>query len=285
MLHWTAGGAVAAPETLQVRVTARYPGRVPAGAPVPTRTLDDDEVRASVRHFTVERRGPRTRPCRALVLAGVDLAGRHGLADVLSEARGWGVERVVLHLGRGDRGALAASPVARNIDAVAISVADAGDLADLGALSRTLDVTAVVRLDDATLPRLGGLARGLAAIRPARVVLTWPFPGDVEPPHADRVAAALPEPVAALDAAGVACGIKGLPACRLGALSTRLWRSGNRWYVDADHQREHALLFFPDVVRFGRTEECRFCAVNDRCDGAPEAWLRKGLAGILRAID
>lgn len=284
MLHWTTGGAVAAPETLQIRVTARYPGRLAAGAPAPTRTLDDDEVRDNVRCFTVERRGPRTRPCRALVLAGVDLAGRHGLGDVLADARGWGVERVVLHVGHGDRAALGASPVARHVDAVAMTVAD-DDLADVAALARRLDVTAVVRLDAATLPRLAGLARGLAAVRPSRVVLTWPFPGDEEPPHADRVAAALPEAVRALDAAGVSCGIKGLPACRLGDLGARLWRSGNRWYVDADHQRDRALLFFPDVVRFARTEECRFCAISDRCDGAPEAWLRRGLAGVLRAVD
>ena len=276
---------MAAPDTLQIRVTVRFPGRVPAGAPAPTRTLDDDEVRANVRHFTVERRGPRTRPVRALVLAGVDLAGRHGLADVLAEARGWGVERVVLHLGRGERDALARSPIARHVDAIAMTVVDDADLADLAALGRVSDVTAVVRLDAGTLPRLPGLARGLVAARPARVVLTWPFPGDEEPPHADRVAAALPEAVGRLDAAGVACGIKGLPACRLGDLGDRLWRSGNRWYVDADHQRDRALLFFPDVVRFARTEECRFCAISDRCDGAPEAWLRRGLAGILRAVD
>ena len=44
MLAWTDAGAVQRPETLQIRVQRRYPGRVRAGAPEPGRSLSLAEV-------------------------------------------------------------------------------------------------------------------------------------------------------------------------------------------------------------------------------------------------
>lgn len=283
MLAFTAAGAVATPTTLQVRVTLDHPGRVAAGAPRPPRTLADDEVLANVEHFTVLRRGPRTAPCTGLVLAGVDLHGRPGLAGVVDRARAWGVTRVTLHLSRGERRALAASPLARRVDAVALVVRDAHDLADVAALPR---VTAVVLLDEPGLHRLGSLAAGLAGARPDRVVFTWPLHGSRPPPHARRVAEALRSAFAPLDAAGVPAGVKGLPLCVLGAEARpRLWRSANRYYVDAAHQRDRALLFFPDVVRFEKGDVCRFCVASQACDGAPAAWMERGLTGPLEPVE
>ena len=49
-------------------------------------------------------------------------------------------------------------------------------------------------------------------------------------------------------------------------------KSQNRWYVDADHQKEAALLFFPGVVTFAKGDVCRFCAADGACDGALPAW-------------
>ena len=87
-----------------------------------------------------------------------------------------------------------------------------------------------------------------------------------------------------MDAAGIASGVKGLPACRL-TRPDRLWRSANRLYVDVDHQRDDALLFFPDVVRFTKSDRCRFCSADARCDGAPEAWVAAGLAGPFTPLE
>lgn len=287
MLKWTAAGAVSTPSTLQVRVTRRFPGRVAAGAPEPERNLSDAEVRANLEHFTVHRRGPRTTPCTRLVLSGVDLDQHSGLGAVLDVARTWGIEHVTLHLGHGHRERLVRSPLGRGVDAVALRVAEEADLPDVAALAAGGPfVTALLLLDTEGLQRLDALAAGLARARPGRVVLTWPFPPSDPPPPAARVAAALPAALATLDAAGLPAGVKGLPACALGEVPPeRLWRSANRWYVDAAHQRDAALLFFPDVVRFARTEACRFCAWAGRCDGAPEPWLQAGLAGRLHPLD
>jgi hypothetical protein len=211
------------------------------------------------------------------------------VAAILDEARSAGVRRVTLHLARGAREALGQGPLARRVDAVALAVATDDDVADVAALhhglATALHVTAIVVLDHANLGRLDHLAASLATAGPDRVVFTWPLDAVEAPPHAERVAVLLPGPIARLEAAGIPAGIKGLPACRLDGLADRLWRSGNRWYVDADHQLQDALLFFPGVVRFLHPDECRFCALADRCDGVPETWWEQGLCGVLRAFD
>ena len=157
---------------------------------------------------------------------------RGGLAEPLRDARSWGIQRVVLHLGRGQREALRGSPLLRTIDAVAATVADDADLADVAALARLpgLSVTAVVLLDDASLGALSHRIAGLVALAPARVVLQWPLPngGTPVPPHAERVAPLLVAAVDPLEAAGIAVTVKGLPACKLGPLATRATRTPNR---------------------------------------------------------
>jgi hypothetical protein len=45
--------------------------------------------------------------------------------------------------------------------------------------------------------------------------------------------------------------------------------------VDADHQLEGALLFFPDVVAFFKGEDCRFCRCDTKCDGFFATYLRR----------
>jgi len=284
VLRFTTAGVVAAPTTVQIRVSHALPGRVPAGAPVPARALTDPEILDNLRHFTIERRGPRSVPCTTVVLSGDDLPARGALPGALDQARGWGIARVVLHLGRGRRDALLGSPLRTRIDEVAIGVWREPDLADVGALSRQdLRVVAVLSLTTRTLARLDLLARALATLRPARVALTWPL-GPADAPHAARVVPALRGPARALRDAGVDVVIKGLPPCVLGDLGDLSTRTRNRLYVDADHQRDRALLLFPDVLRFARVDACRFCAAAGRCDGAPAAALEAGRVGTLRPI-
>lgn len=284
VLRFTGAGVVGAPTTLQIRVSRALPGRVRAGAPHPSRALSAAELRSNVHHFTAARSGPRSVPCTALVLSGVDLERRDDLAELVDTARGWGIARVVLHLGRGDRDALRASPLRSRIDEAVIGVWRQTDLADVAALTRSgLPITAVLSLDAPTLARLASLASALAALRPARVVLTWPLGGS-PPPHAARVAQAVREPLAQLTGAGVAVRVKGLPVCLLGPDAPPAHRTRNRYYVDAEHQRDQALLFFPQVVRFAKGDDCRFCAVTRRCDGVPEPWVRHGLTGPLRPL-
>lgn len=285
MIRWTGAGAVAAPETLQIRVTKRFAGRVEAGAPTPTRTLSIDEVCANIRFFTVGMRKPRTRPCTALVLSGVTAPMAPQLLPAIHLARAEGVERITVHAPREGGGLGALAEVA---DAAAMTVAGPQDIDALRQVcGEAVRVTAVVLLDEAGLAVLGATLAAVAAIPVDQVVLTWPLLGP-EPPHADVVLPRLAAAVEPLRAAGIAYGLKGLPPCAVlrhgDGEWIGTWRSPNRWYVDADHQTRDALLFFPDVVRFAKPDVCRFCALSQRCDGVVQGWLDRGLAGRLEPV-
>lgn len=281
MLSFTRAGAVATPTTVQMRVTRRFPGRVAAGAPIPTRSLSRDELIANLRHFTLGMRGPRTRACDALVLSGLALDGLDGLEDVLRDAREWGLKRVTLHAGALDVPTLVRG-LDRQIDAAAVTVRSVSEAQALAAWHPVnVGVTAVVPLIESVLGECEAICRALVEARPERVVLTWPFPtAATRPPTAARAASVVPGFIDALDAAAINVGVKGLPACSLGG-ADRLWRSHNRWYVDAEHQLGEAILFFPDVVRFAKEDACRYCLAESRCDGVPDAWLRHGLVEAL----
>ena len=97
-----------------------------------------------------------------------------------------------------------------------------------------------------------------------------------------------------------AWGVKGLPLCTLRPLESvvdvrsRIWRSANRRYVDADHQHDGALLLRPDLLQLMKVDACRFCKVDHHCEGVAsssgihlidedreERWIiRRGRAGI-----
>lgn len=297
MLRWTEGGAVTAPTVLQIRVQRRYGGRVRAGAPVPSRSLSAEEVRDNILHFTAGMRGPRSRPCTGLVLSGQGVGRRPDLVDVVRLARREGVERVVLHLDPTDldpfdrqawrdRADLLVLPLRPGTDLPAVTAA----AARLAAAGLPLSTHTVV--DRSTLRSLDRILDAIRHLRPRHHTFTFPFPT-----HPAAVDAA-PDPLAAAAAIDrvlatvgngpdppPSLGVKGLPACYLGTSRPLLRRTGNRWYVDADHQAEQALLFFPDVVAFYKAEACRFCALSDACDGFFSVYLRRPGARPLQPID
>lgn len=295
MLRWTPSGAVASPETVQIRVQRTYPGRIRAGAPRPTRSLAPAELEANLRYFTEGLRGPRSRPCLRLVLSGVGVASRPDVHGALALARSLGMERIVLHVGPEDLGRLEVERFAEAVDLLVIPVQPgpealaraAGVMAR--AASAGLAVAANTLLSAEALPELSEAARVLATAAPRQLTFTYPFPVAGSDPRAVP-----PPPVALdalrraleiLDAAGLDAAIKGLPACHLQELAPRLGRTSNRWYVDADHQQGEALLFFPDVVRFHKEDLCRFCARDGSCDGFFADYLRRSDVPPLRPLD
>jgi hypothetical protein len=121
------------------------------------------------------------------------------------------------------------------------------------------------------------------------MTFTYPFPINgneaTTAPSPARVLQALRPALSTLDAAGVEVQIKGLAACHLGDQAHRLGRTHNRYYVDADHQEDQALMFFPDVVRFHKAEACRFCALDASCDGFFSTYLRRAGFPPLKPIE
>jgi hypothetical protein len=293
MLRWTPAGAVSAPTTVQIRVQRRYPGRIRAGAPAPTRSLSTDELRANIDHFTTGLRGPRTAPCTGLILSGAGLAARADLPSLLARARDQGVEHVVLHLGEGDLAPAGLDALTGQVDVVVVPIQPDRDLSQADALARSARARGI-RVASNTVLRAPALAclddaiSHLIALRPDAVTLTHPFPAGVDPralAELEDVRAGLDSALSRLDAAGLPARIKGLPACHLGPHAGRLARTANRWYVDAEHQRGDALLFFPDVVAFHKDDICRYCDADSRCDGTFAEWLARPGAPPLRPLE
>jgi hypothetical protein len=287
MLSWTTTGAVEKPTSLQIRVQRSYPGRIRAGAPEPTRSMSADEVTANIRHFTTGQKGPRGVPCTALVLSGVGVAARDDAPAALALARELGVERVILHAGGEDLDRLDPAAWAARVDVLVLPLqpdaVGGGLVAGARAVraSREAGIRVAVNtvLDPRAVDRLGAVARSISRVRPDEVTFTYPFPingGEgADPSPIPRTVAALHEAIDLLVAEDITPRIKGLPACYLGRARPFLGRSANRWYVDADHQLDRAMLFFPEVVSFTKEELCRFCSYDDRCDGFFATYLRR----------
>lgn len=286
MLTFTSAGAVSKPRTVQIRVQRAYPGRIRAGAPVPTRSMSAEEIEANLRFFTEGQTGPRTRPATTLVLSGVGVVSRAETPALLDLARTLGVERVVLHCGTEDLERLEPALFRDRVDVLVLPVQpgpSGGSIAGTRALGRSraagLTVASNTVLTPAAVPHLEASARAIAAAGPGRHTYTWPFPiaGNASS-HVPGVRAAvrsLEQAVRVLERGGVVVGVKGLPGCYLGGLARLLWKSANRWYVDADHQCGGAVLFYPEVARFHKDEACRFCSLDPACDGFFSTYLRR----------
>jgi hypothetical protein len=289
MLAWTTAGAVARPRTLHLRLHRAYPDRVEAGAPVPTRSLSTAEVTANILHFTAA--SSRGQPVDALVFSGQGVPARSDLPALVALARVRGVNRVTLHVGVEDLVGLAVVPgVDHHVLPVRLgpggAAAEALAAAFAGARAAGVPVSANVPLATPSLPTAADAAELALAGGAASVTFTYPFPtggAEAPPPVADAVAA-LVRAVPRVENAGVAVAVKGLPACWLGPLARHLRRSANRWYVDADHQLDAALLFFPGVVAFAKADPCRFCAADAACDGFFPAWAGRAAEPPLRPV-
>ena len=287
MLSWTKAGAVERPSIVQIRVQRSYPGRIRAGAPVPTRSMSTDEVLRNVRRFTLGQQGPRTQPCKGLVLSGIGVASREDTPQVLRAARQWGVQWVVLHAGGEDLEHFDAATWSDLVDVLVVALQPveiggglvAGSRAVAACRDAGIRVAVNTVLNWRGVDNLRAVARSISRVRPDEVTFTYPFPingnDGTSPPPIPRTLVALREALSLLQNADIRPRVKGLPACYLGENRLSLGRSANRWYVDADHQLGDALMFFPEVVAFHKEEICRFCAVDAECDGFFATYLRR----------
>jgi hypothetical protein len=249
---------------------------------VPARSLAPDEVLANVRYFA--KPGPRGRPVSSLVISGLP-AAVDPLAPAVREARAASVRRVVVHVDGPRVAAVQGSSLGPLVDALVVAVRRAEDLRGVGTVTSGPALEVVVPLEDAVLPQVREIAAAARRVLVPRVTFTWPFPaGDQLPPAAELAIEAIR--VGAAELGPTPWTVKGLPPCALGSLvdPERVFRSSNRWYVDADHQLDRALLFFPEVVRYSKRELCRFCELDPRCDGVADRWLRSGVAPELRPV-
>ena len=262
-----------------------YPGRIRAGAPVPTRSMSSKELMENIDFFTTGMSGPRATPCTVLVLSGVGVACRTDIPETIQMARDRGIDHVVLHVGGENLSNINVQQFDGLVDTLVVPVQpESVALADVVRVIRDahaakLSVSANTVLTANALAGLTRSARTIGRASPDSVTYTYPFPingnESTSAPAPPRVMSALRPALQVLERAGIHARIKGLPACHLGADGHRLGKTSNRYYVDADHQCAEAMMFFPDVVRFFKGEACRFCTMDGECDGFFATYLRR----------
>lgn len=291
-LRFTKSGAVESPQVLQIRVTQRFPGRMSAGAPEPRRSLSHEECVANLKYFSEGMRGPRTLPCTALVISGADWEDAAFHRGTVVAARGLGYRQITLHASVDTLQTVVNSELNGMIDALGLSSHGAVSKKALQSLrglhgpdGAPLHVSAVKSLNQQALASIDEDVGQFIEAGVARIVLTWPLVSAEPPPHASQVLERIHGVIQACDAAGVPVGVKGFPLCVLGTHLKRAWRSKNRFYVDAEHQRDNALLFFPEVIQLQKLDRCRQCAVSHKCDGAPPKWLELGITGVIEPVE
>ncbi|MEN0061624.1 MAG: hypothetical protein AAGA48_05705 [Myxococcota bacterium] len=287
-LRFTTGGAVGAPTTLQIRVGPGAPGRIRVGVSAPSRALSEAEVLSNAAHF--RNPGPRSAPVERVVLSGVPddwLAQR--LLAVIQGLREHGLSTVVLHLTGEQLAGIAGLDGCDLVvtSEVPSSLPPPGERVDGSAVALTLPLT------NRVLERLGEVLDAAERFGPARVTWVWPFPDGTaaRPVAASKAANTLAQHLGRWTDAPFPWGIKGLPRCTLSPLASvvsltdRIWRTRNRYYVDSEHQGKEALMFEPDLVRLVKSDRCRFCAVDNRCDGVADRWLAEGLVTTLTPLE
>lgn len=280
MLRWTPAGAVSAPTIVQIRAQQAFPGRIRVGAPDPSRSLSPEELEANLRYFTHGLRGPRTQACNGLILSGHGILGRVDLPMQLRTGRELGIRSIVLHIGPEDLVHFEPSPLRPWVDHFVIRLG--GDLEETQQVMRRsmahgLALRLVLALDAETLSVLDHLIPLVLQNKPAAIQLSAPFPGGSPPIPIGELQAAVAHILRRIPKE-IPIALKGLPPCLvptevLGMRSNVFGRTRNRWYVDAQHQQDQALLFVPEVLNFHKADSCRWCPADPNCDGYFESWL------------
>ena len=269
MIHWTPSGVVSTPTTVQIRLTKSTSNSLRVGVDEPTRMLSQSEFIENVQYFRIGLNTPRSIPCNSLTLSGLP-SDPSPYLDALRK-----IDRfhfTTLHL---------------TSSSVWDILYQYNDLIDrfVLAMHPKMDTTqipnwaisklyCVVSLSGDPLVLEQWLEQWLpwTIQKEVDVVFSHPFPLGALPPLSpsditklfkwlDPLLVQMPNRIL----------VKGIPPCLIPTLQNPniqiSSKTSNRWYVDAEHQREKALLFFPDVLQFHKDDQCRFCQKDDYCDG------------------
>ena len=269
MITWTPSGLVRTPSTVQIRCMQAGPKEFKAGAPMPLRSLSVQEFRSNLQYFRFELDTPRTIPCTSLTLSGLngDDWQRYECMQEMS------FDYITLHLNPSSINWNELERYQDSFQRISIPINQEHQLLSIPAwaISKTTIIISLEKDLSHWLPQ---------TIQKANTedwnpfVFLYPFPKNTESqPLSPQKAIHLLEQLT-LNYLKKPI-IKGLPYCLANATHTLFAKTTNRWYVDAQHQREKALLFFPDIACYYKDDQCRFCQHNEECDGFFLEYLKK----------
>ena len=276
MIRWTPQGVVAYPRAVQIRLCLNHPQRIPGKAPSPSRTMTAEELEANLRHFTIGLDGPRSRPCTSLILSGMTPDFVAYTADNIAHFSELGYAQLVLHLAPDFTEATRQIQSTPKLHIRKICSLTSPQAFETILTQKTDDLELSIALNAVILEAWPLVLELLTHWTGPVLSLHYPYPSQDAPSRHS-----LSEIQQLLKAIlnkypDRRIHLKGLPICYIHPLAFPFRQTGNRWYVDADHQEEDALLFLPDVLQFYKTDACRFCPVDNQCDGFFLEHLQRG---------
>ncbi len=286
MIHWTTSGAVATPTTVQVRLSTLSHRSLKVGLKVPERQLTVEEFENNLQYFQRGLDTPRSIPCTSLTLSGLPVESTRYF-EALQHCSNF--QFTTLHLGSTaswdclrpyqslfDRLVLSAGPSTKDFDVDAIPPWAMDKVQFI--VSLTGDPLTLEQWLESFLP--------WAFKHHIPVTFSHPFPlSEVKPLSPSSIVGLFQWLSPLLDnlqsSKNGHIQVKGIPPCLISSLhknATNIHissKTSNRWYVDADHQCDEALLFFPDLLQFHKDDQCRFCTLNTQCDGFFLSYLKQ----------
>ena len=257
MLCWTKAGAVPWPTTVQIRLAKRYEHRIRAGAPSPSRQLTLQEFQENARYFRHTLDTSRSKPCHAITLSALQEETPSRLENIAQVIRTFQYDYVRVHI---DLQAQHLLPYLTFADHIALSIQHPKEWSEYNL--HMIDPARLyisILMNHETLLHIHNLRAAIP--EGITITLLYPFPLSPKLIQTAPPLHTIQEQIARLPPS---IQVAGLPPC----LSLREGKkTSNRWYVDADHQKDSALLFFPDLLRYYKSESCRFCVENASCDG------------------
>lgn len=286
MIHWTTSGAVATPKTVQIRLSTLNHRSLNVGLKVPERHLTIEEFETNLQYFQQGLDTPRSIPCTSLTLSGLPLKPEPYF-DVLEQRSSF--HFTTLHLGS-EVSWETLKPHQSLFDRLVLSVGPFIDKLDLRSIPKWArdKVHCIVSLTGNAMALEQWLEQFLPWVFAHQIPVTFshPFPLSPVKPLSPSSIVALFQWLSPLlkdhsSSKNATIQVKGIPPCLIPSLhkhSTNVHissKTSNRWYVDADHQCDNALLFFPALLQFHKDDQCRFCTLNTQCDGFFLTYLKQ----------
>lgn len=284
MIRWTSSGVVGYPKAVQIRLTKNYPSRIAGKAPQPSRELSPSELLNNIEYFTTGLKTPRTRPCNRLILSGIQEHQRSSIEQVIFSLVKYEMAQLVLHIPPNELKFFIEIENTTQSDLKYVcSIKTLNDLIKTAPLAST-ETTLSIMLNTEVLSNWDTCIEQLRMSSLDTVVFHYPYPGANEKPEYDLslLISKLELVKKAFENSPLKIFCKGLPICYLHPLDFSYQQTQNRWYVDADHQKEEALLFLPDVIQYHKADSCRFCSFDSKCDGFFLSHLKTGQFPHLR---
>jgi hypothetical protein len=282
MIHWTHGGAVTTPTTVQIRLASQNLPTLQAKAPIPRRRLSKTEFLRNLEYFHIGLHGPRSIPCTAVTISGMDTENIQYIEELRNHKY---FAYNSLHIDYQLDLWAYLETVQDCFDKISLPIPSTLDRETWTHIEKipTWSVPSTNFILSLANPNKESIEEFIQRYHPLvqwakehdwQLFCSYPFPTNAAVSPLSPKDCAIFLSYLHREKLPRSPIVKGIPSCVLNTPSLQTSKTSNRWYVDAEHQLQQALLFFPEIMQFYKSDNCRFCALDHQCDGFFAEYLR-----------